>query len=243
MSNETVVPPGGQFSMPETTTTPLLAFRCSPAIRPYLAEDASSSAAFIIDVTVTYTQVEGAIPITLPTAVSKDDLLVVTVSLNGKTLAQGSVPLNSSKYELPFSLVGLQTQKEAYNISCTASYSSTNGQQSSAAPSLFDLYKIPILPSWTELFSDVNLLPITHTHATRGMNAQTFETTAALFYLPDPSQGSVTKMDLRTGALLVKPANGSGGDYEPVFPIGFYTTYGGYLASNASVLDELKAQG
>jgi hypothetical protein len=240
MSNETVVPPGGQFSIPETTTTPLLAFRCSPAIRPYLAEDASTSAAFIIDTTVTYTQVEGANPITLPTAVSKDDLLVVTVSLNGKTLAQGSVPLNSSKYELPFSLVGLQTQKAAYNISCTASYSLKNSQQNSAALSFLNLYKIPILPPWAELFSDVNS---THTRATRDMNAQTFEATAALFYLPDPSQGSVTKMDLRTGALLAKPANGSGGNYEPVFPIGFYTTYGGYLASNFSVLDELKTQG
>jgi predicted ATP-grasp superfamily ATP-dependent carboligase len=75
------------------------------------------------------------------------------------------------------------------------------------------------------------------------MNTQTFEATAQVYYLPNPSEGSVTKMDLRTGALLAKPANGSGGDYETVFPIGFYTTYDGYLASNTSVLDELKAQG
>jgi hypothetical protein len=50
-------------------------------------------------------------------------------------------------------------------------------------------------------------------------------------------------MDLRTGALMAKPANGSGGDYESIFPIGFYTTFDGYLAGNLSVLDELKEQG
>jgi hypothetical protein len=171
--------------------------------------------------------------------VSDDDLLAVTVSLNGKTLALGNVPLNASQYELPFSLTGLQSQKEAYNISCTASYSSTNGQNNSAAAFSQMHYRISTLLSW-ELF---NLFPTTHIHATRDMDAQTFEATAALFYLPNPSEGSVTKMDLRTGALLAKPANGSGGDYEAVFPIGFYTTYDGYLASNLSILDELKAQG
>ncbi|KIM82042.1 hypothetical protein PILCRDRAFT_88833 [Piloderma croceum F 1598] len=50
-------------------------------------------------------------------------------------------------------------------------------------------------------------------------------------------------MDLCTGELLAKPANGLGEDYEPVFPIGFYTTYREYLTFNISVLDELKAQG
>jgi len=50
-------------------------------------------------------------------------------------------------------------------------------------------------------------------------------------------------MDLRTGALLAKPADGSDGKYESVFPIGFYTWFDGYLAGNLSILDELKAQG
>lgn len=50
-------------------------------------------------------------------------------------------------------------------------------------------------------------------------------------------------MDLRTGALLSRPATGKAGPYETVFPIGFYTDFGGYLASNLSVLDDLKERG
>jgi len=51
-------------------------------------------------------------------------------------------------------------------------------------------------------------------------------------------------MDLRTGALLARPANGKGGPFERVFPIGFYTSYSGYLAMNYStVLPQLKQQG
>jgi hypothetical protein len=49
-------------------------------------------------------------------------------------------------------------------------------------------------------------------------------------------------MDLRTGALLSRKPNGSG-DYEPVFPIGFYTQFNYYLASNLSMLDELAREG
>ena len=174
---------------------------------------------------------------------SNADMLSVTASLNGSILAQGNVPLNASKYELPFSLKGLVARNEAYNISCAAVYSSSNSQKSSAALSFSKMYRLPPLPSWTELFSSFNSVPAFHTYVARSPAVQTFEASAALYYLPDPSVGSVTKMDLRTGALLAKPANGSGGNYEAVFPIGFYTTYDSYLASNASVLDELKAQG
>jgi len=64
-----------------------------------------------------------------------------------------------------------------------------------------------------------------------------------LAYLPNPQHGSVTKMDLRTGGLLAKHTNRKGGSYESVFPIGFYTNFGGYLARNLSILNELKQQG
>ena len=79
--------------------------------------------------------------------------------------------------------------------------------------------------------------------ATYAATSQTFSTTAALSVLPNPTNGSATKMDLRTGVLLARPATGSGGAYEPVFPIGFYTNFGGYLTSNLSVINELKEQG
>ncbi len=49
-------------------------------------------------------------------------------------------------------------------------------------------------------------------------------------------------MDLRTGALLVKPANGTGGAFEPFFPIGYYTQFG-YLAGNLSIPAALASQG
>lgn len=72
---------------------------------------------------------------------------------------------------------------------------------------------------------------------------QTYSASAALSVLPNPTNSSVTKMDLRTGALLAKPATGLGGEYEPIFPIGFYTTFDGYLSTNLSAVDTLKKQG
>jgi hypothetical protein len=195
MANQSVVPPGGNFLTPSTSSSPLLAFRCAPAIRPYLAEDTTSLASIIVDAPVTYIQIAGAEPITLSSSGDAGPL-AVTVSTNGKTLATGIIPLNASKYEINFSLTSLTAQKDAYNISCSASYA-----------------------------------------------GKTFTTSTALSYLPNPTNSSVTKMDLRTGALLAKPADGSDGEYASVFPIGFYTSFDNYLAGNLSILDELKAQG
>jgi hypothetical protein len=73
--------------------------------------------------------------------------------------------------------------------------------------------------------------------------SQTFEAKSSLSYLPLNPNGSVTKLDLRTGAMLAKPADGSEGPYAPVFPIGFYTRFDGYIADNLTLLDELKTQG
>ena len=204
MKSAPVVPPGGQFPTPTNSSTPLLALRCSPALRPYLPEDATtpsdpSSVAIIIDTPITFSYITGAAPVTLPSSSpSAAGVLDVTVTVNGKTLANGSVPLNSTGNTLPFSLSSLQPQQGAYNITCSGTFSS-----------------------------------------------QSFQTTASLTYLPAPpsSIGSVTKTDLRTGALLARPADGKGGDYESVFPIGFYTQFNGYLANNLSVLGDLKAQG
>ncbi|KAH8989013.1 hypothetical protein EDB86DRAFT_3047515 [Lactarius hatsudake] len=65
-----------------------------------------------------------------------------------------------------------------------------------------------------------------------------------LTYLPSPpaSIGSITKLDQRTGGLLAKRAN-TQEPYEPVFPVGFYTQFGGYLEGNDTVLEVLKSQG
>ena len=65
-----------------------------------------------------------------------------------------------------------------------------------------------------------------------------------LTYLPSPPDhiGSITKLDLRTGGLLVKRA-GTQNPYESIFPVGFYTQFGGYLERNDVVLEVLKSQG
>ena len=197
MANQSVTPPGGNFPIPSTSSTPLLSFRCAPAIRPYLPEDKDGE--IIIDSLVTYTQIDGARPITLlllPPSEAGGDRLQVEITVDGKSLANGSVPLNATKYSIPFSLGPLQTRKAAYNLSCSAIYSN-----------------------------------------------QSFSAFTALSYLPAVVNGTVTKMDLRSGALLAKPVGKPDAAYELVFPIGFYTSFGGYLAKNLSILNELKEQG
>ena len=67
-----------------------------------------------------------------------------------------------------------------------------------------------------------------------------FEYKTSVSFLPVPPSGSVTKLDQKTGALMTRS---SGGSFEPIFPIGFYINFGGYLARNLAILDELKAQG
>ena len=70
-------------------------------------------------------------------------------------------------------------------------------------------------------------------------DGRTFRTQSSLLRLPDPKTGSVTKIDLNTGALLVKKS----GKWESIFPIGFYTDFGGYLSKDLDILDELKERG
>jgi hypothetical protein len=191
MQGSSILPPGGQFPTSSTSDNSLLAFRCAPIFKPYLEEDVTASV--IIDAPVTYTQISGAQPITLS---DNSHTLDVVISVGDTHLADASVPLNASKFEIPFPLHNLTAQKAAYNISCTATYSKT----------------------------------------------QVFSTSAKLLYLPDPPMGgSVTKMDLRTGALLNKAVGEK--SYTPVFSLGFYTNFGGYLAANLSILDDLKERG
>ena len=202
MASDPIVPPGGQFPIPAASSKPLLALRCAPVIKPYLPEDASTLAGFLVDTPVTFSEIQGAAPIELAEHGAPGGLLV-TITVDGHTLAKGPVALNASKVELPFSLGSLKPQSKPFDVKCAATYLAPGAKK-----------------------------------------AQTFTASTSLSYLPDPPDGrSVTKMDLRTGALLAKPATGKGGAYETVFPVGFYTNFGGYLASNLSLIDEIKAQG
>ncbi|KAG7443200.1 uncharacterized protein BT62DRAFT_1034528 [Guyanagaster necrorhizus] len=200
MSTEPIVPPGGEFPIPASSSTPLLALRCGPALRPYLAEDQygvvddPTAVSILVDAPTTFSYIVGASPITR----ALGSTLKVTVSTEGNILASGSVPLNATKHVLPFSLSALTPRTEAYNISCVGE--TEGGEQ--------------------------------------------FATTALLSYLPAPPDdiGSVTKMDMRTGGLLARPAHQDGA-YERVFPLGFYTQFDSYLAVNLSAIGILKEQG
>ncbi|KAG2155662.1 hypothetical protein DEU56DRAFT_897582 [Suillus clintonianus] len=73
-------------------------------------------------------------------------------------------------------------------------------------------------------------------------NEQKFSASSSLLYLPN-TNASVTKTDLRTGALWVRPASGNGGTFAPFIPQGFYINFDQYLAKNLSMIDQLKADG
>ncbi|KAF7974500.1 hypothetical protein HWV62_12064 [Athelia sp. TMB] len=213
-SNEPVVAPGGQFQFPPTSAAPLLAFQCTQAIKPYLAEDASGAASMLIDTAVTTASIPGAAPIALPAGWSiSTESLAVTISVDGRTLAQGSVPLNASGYALPFPLSGLQPQMEAHNVSCAGSYTPSAAAPPHSSAALRALQP-PALPAWADLFA---------------------------FFAPR-SPPATPKPSAHTRRWH-RPADGSAGPYAPVFALGFYTAFDGYLAANLSVLDELKAQG
>lgn len=190
-----IVPPGGQFPVPAKSDSTLLAFRCTPIYKPYIAEDVVSNAGFIVDTVVTHTQVRGAKPIALK---STTTTLFVSISIGKNVLAAGQIPINATKFEIPFSLTKLMPRKEPYTVSCSATY----------------------------------------------RDDQRYTTNTLLSYLPNPTSGSITKLDARTGGLRTKPFDvGRVADYTPVFPLGFYTSFDDYLAKDLSILDGLKARG
>ncbi|KAG2137480.1 hypothetical protein DEU56DRAFT_756062 [Suillus clintonianus] len=206
MPNQSVVPPGGQFVLPTQSAEPLLSFRCAPVFRPYLEEDAKS-AAFVVDTPIVYDWVAGAERISLSSGSGSSggsaDLgsLCVTISV-GSVHTTANVALNSTGIQIPVDISNLKAQKTAYDVSCSATYSSKS----------------------------------------QPANEQTFNTSSSLLYLPD-TDASVTKTDLRTGALWVRPPSGEGGAFAPFIPQGFYVNFDQHLASNLSIIDQLKADG
>ena len=144
MPNQTVVPPGGHFQLPADSQESLVAFRCSPAFRPYLEEDARD-AAVIIDTPIVYQYIQGASPISLSSSGSdSSELLDVTIGIGASVFARKEVPLNTTGYEISLDITSLKAQITGYNVTCNATYgaetslSSTN-QQFSASTSLLYL--------------------------------------------------------------------------------------------------------
>ena len=199
MANQSVVPPGGQFVLPSPSSEPLLAFRCSPAFRPYLEEDAKD-AMFIVDTRIVYDWISGTSPITLPSNSSGNaGNLTVTITVDGIQATQ-QVPLDTVGNEIPLDISSLVADNSPYGVDCVAMYTSSSGQ------------------------------------------TQQFSATTSLLYLPD-TNGSATKMDLRTGSLWVRPVNDSGGPFAPFIPQGFYINFDEYLLNNLSVINALKDDG
>ena len=122
----------------------------------------------------------------------------MSIFIGKNVLAVSQVPVNVTKFEIPFSLTKLMPRKQPYTVSCSATY--------------------------------------------RG--DQKYITGVSLSYLPNPTSGSITKLDARTGGLWTKPFDaGYATGYTPVFPLGFFTSFDGYLANKFSILDDLKAGG
>ncbi|KAH9969446.1 hypothetical protein BGW80DRAFT_1229704 [Lactifluus volemus] len=122
---EAVVPPGGQFPLPASTTTPQLALRCNPALIPFLPDDLQnpSSNLIVVDALVRDTKVAGAESFIQPPSNDTQPQLCVSVSLDGKPLTTGTVPLGGSS-TIPFSLSKISPRPEPYILSCTATLSS-----------------------------------------------------------------------------------------------------------------------
>ncbi|KIY48491.1 hypothetical protein FISHEDRAFT_65755 [Fistulina hepatica ATCC 64428] len=182
------------FPVPQSSEEPLLAFKCSQAVLPYIAGD--SGAQIIVDTSVVYSFINGASPISLSQDPSEN--VSISISAGGIELAAAAVSLNTAKNLVSFNLSQLNARAEPYNLSCDASYAS-----------------------------------------------QSFHANSTLTYLPTlPDDiGSVAKLDLRTGVMLVQPADGSGGEFTPIIPFGFYTSFDGFLATNLSIPAEIKARG
>jgi hypothetical protein len=118
--DSSIVPPGGQSPIPTTSDSTLLVLRCTPIYKPYVAEDVTSNAGFIVDTLVTHTQVRGAKPIALRPAVES---LLFSISIGPNVLAVGRVPVNTTKAEIPFFLTKPIPREEPYTVSCSALYS------------------------------------------------------------------------------------------------------------------------
>jgi hypothetical protein len=208
MITEPVTNPGGQFPQSQIFTSPHIALRCGPAVKPYLPDDVNSHSSdptfvsILVDTPVTFTNISGATPFSQSEGSNlnaSSSHLSVQVLLDGKPLTSGTVPLNASKHALEFSLSSLEPRTKAYELTCLGSFNGDN----------------------------------------------VVNGTSLLTYLPSkPADiGGVTKIDIRSGALLARPPTGEDGPYERVFPVGFYTQYDPYLTQNLSVLALLKEQG
>ncbi|EIN14572.1 hypothetical protein PUNSTDRAFT_49317 [Punctularia strigosozonata HHB-11173 SS5] len=186
----------GRSTSPAASSAPLLDIRCTPMVQPYLSSDTTGS--IIIDANVTH-DVGQALPSDF--SESSTPTLNVTVFLASSPsspLVQLQMPVGSIGAEASFSLASLPPATTPYNLTCSASLSSSSSAR--------------------------------------------FITNTTLRRLPpNPYNGSVTKIDRRTGAMLRQSSSGNG-SWDPILTFGFYTGFDA-LASNLSIVDQMKAIG
>lgn len=216
MKNSPIVPPGGQFVYPSSSPSqPLLSFQCSPIFKPYL--DGESTAGFVVDTVLTHTGTYGATPYTFSSNSQSGqgiENLLITISSGNQKLVSTSIPLNTTGHEISFSLTSSGLHPQKAGYDITCTAQSDSGQ--------------------------------------------TFHALTQLHYLPpNPNAGgNIVKLDLRTGGLLVQTRNGpqdgniAGGQvagapngWESLFALGFYTSFDNYIATNLSILNDVKDRG
>lgn len=91
----------------------------------------------------------------------------------------------------------------------------------------------------------INLLELEPTKAPynvscslKSIDGREFETSTDLYYMPLNTNGSVTKLDYLTGAVLVQEESG----FQPIYFIGYYAQFYA-LSENLTVLNDMKNQG
>lgn len=215
-------PVGGKFPpiTQEAPGTLVLTFRCHPTIQPYLPGDENANPTVLV-----YSDVSDTIrypdsqpyspPAGWPGPMKPEDMHDLTVTVT----VDGTVVATGQLPAVP--ATGPDNVTEGLKVSVSR-------------------HEVPLALG--------HLRPRNvHYHmecSARTQDGQTFTSSSKLSYLPNPPSGSVTKRDLRTGALLARGPNGSE-DFAPIFPIGFYTQFDEYLTgpNRALVLSELKDEG
>lgn len=110
-----IIPPGGEYTVPEISEAPLFRFKCTPAVQPYIHKD-DSLGTMLIDTEVVYAVMKGAEPI--PAPFDEKTKFLVTFASNGRPLGGRFVGLGvNQRIDFPLSV---KPQVQAHNITCTA---------------------------------------------------------------------------------------------------------------------------
>lgn len=111
------IPAASKFSVPATSSTPLLNFQCNPAIKPYLSPS-DITAAVIVDAEVTNdigTKYDA-------TASGTAFTLTVSIGGVGTVISAANASVGASAVPFKFSLSGVAPSTTAYTVTCTAKF-------------------------------------------------------------------------------------------------------------------------